>query len=67
MSSSVVIELVALLRFYFDFRPPLILVIAKGHGERKVFKMAAITYILEIHACSNPRLTNQKCNYMLGT
>ena len=23
--------------------------------------------ILEIHACSNPRLTNQKCNYILGT
>ena len=23
--------------------------------------------IKEIHACSNPRLTNQKCNYMLGT
>ncbi len=23
--------------------------------------------LLEIHACSNPRLTNQKCNYILGT
>ena len=22
---------------------------------------------LEIHACNNPRLTNQKCNYILGT
>ncbi len=26
-----------------------------------------INYQLEIHACSNPRLTNQKCNYILGT
>ena len=23
--------------------------------------------LLEIHACSNPRPTNQKCNYILGT
>ncbi len=26
-----------------------------------------ILYTIEIHACSNPRLTNQKCNYILGT
>ncbi len=24
-------------------------------------------YMLEIHACSTPRLTTQKCNYILGT